>query len=249
LGTIDSQEKKLTYYDYLSCLEKTKDSLTKKYAEIKNYSGAQVRFQSDDFLRKTKVYGIMVKDKEFATARIYLNALATVNEEEIDFKTVQNINLDLMEGDFIPFNNFSSGEGEEREQDPRVEILRKIGLKFHQPLSGYARSLYFVLTGERILLDLDLVSGYTEAEEIEENSEIFKLYPNPTGASELTITVPDDVKANLIKVFDMTGKISTQLPVLSETTLLNTANWTSGLYLLQVYDEGEVLWQTKFVKL
>lgn len=249
LGTIDNKEEQLMYYDYLSCIERAKDGIVKKYAEVKNYAQAQTRFQSDDFLRKTKVYGMMVKDKETTLARNYLNALPTATEEETDFKTVQNINLDLIEGDFVPFDNFSDDEGEEREQDPRIGVLREIGLKFHQPLSGYARSLYFVLTGERILIELNSDIGYEEVETLNEHSGSFYLYPNPTGGNEVMLTVPENIKSGFFQIFDMTGKMSVELPIIGETVRVNTSEWTSGLYLLQVYNDEDVLWQTKFVKL
>jgi hypothetical protein len=249
LGTIDNKEEQLMYYDYLSCLERTKDGIIKKYAEVKDYAQAQTRFQSDNFLRKTKVYGMMVKDKETIIARNYLNALPAATEEEADFKTVQNINLDLIEGDFVPFSGFSDDEADERVQDPRVEILREIGLKFHHPLSGYAGSLYFVLTGERILIELNSDIGYEEVEELNEHSESFNLYPNPTGENEIMLTISENIEASFLRVFDVTGKMSVQLPITDEAVNVNTTMWTSGLYLLQVYDEKEVLWQTKFVKL
>ena len=81
------------------------------------------------------------------------------------------------------------------------------------------------------------------------NNQI-KIYPNPT-TSNITIELKDNNTNNVIKIFDISGKLVTNYNLLNHDNLINinVNNLESGVYLITIIDPmtNEVK-QTKFVK-
>jgi hypothetical protein len=79
---------------------------------------------------------------------------------------------------------------------------------------------------------------------IEENTvtqDLINIYPNPTS-QELSIEIPSEIKLKQIKVIDITGK---EFPLSysseGDTYKINLANFTSGLYFIEVITEKGVV--------
>lgn len=73
----------------------------------------------------------------------------------------------------------------------------------------------------------------TGIEETELNSKI-NLYPNPTY-NQLTIETENDLRLETIKVFDNSGRLIHQ----ESKKLIETIDWTSGLYFIEIItDQG-----------
>ena len=62
---------------------------------------------------------------------------------------------------------------------------------------------------------------------------LFKMFPNPASAA-VTVALP--VGVQMLEVLDVTGKLVHLLPLTGqpETIVLNTANYTQGLYFVRV---------------
>ncbi len=69
------------------------------------------------------------------------------------------------------------------------------------------------------------------------NYDEFKLYPNP-AINELTIEVNSD---GLIEVYDLTGKQIKRITVYNGLNKIDLSNWFSGIYILRVSTEKEII--------
>ncbi len=238
-------EEKLEKAEYEKCLQLALNRMLKKYSETKDYANATLKFQGEDFDNKIKVYGMMLDYHELDLARNYLNALPTVSTEEDEFKIVQNIYIDLLEEGEMYGGEFTGEEVEERSN--RYAVVKDIALKENR-LSCYARSLWFLLTGERIRTKIER----SEAEETVQSgtgNKMYSAYPNPTQ-DVLNVEMP---KGNGIRKLCLTNLTGRQL-IAAETdtanAVLNMNRCAAGVYFLTVTDtNGSLVWQTKIVKL
>ncbi len=82
---------------------------------------------------------------------------------------------------------------------------------------------------------------------IEENitSNTIALYPNPCNR-EFAISCPKTAQS--IEIFDLTGKMVFQTTSCDETTIINTSNWISGLYMVRITDKNGNIHHRKVVK-
>jgi hypothetical protein len=91
-----------------------------------------------------------------------------------------------------------------------------------------------ILAGEGSLLSTD--------EFIRENK--LSIYPNPTN-STLNLKLTNNTLIEEVIISDLTGKKILDQTI--DTQQINTELLTSGLYIIQVYSEGNK-WQNKFIK-
>jgi type IX secretion system substrate protein len=75
----------------------------------------------------------------------------------------------------------------------------------------------------------------TGVENLELESKI-KLYPNPT-INQLSIEIEGNLKLKNIKVYD----ISSQLIYQGIESIINTSQWTKGLYLIEIETDQEII--------
>ena len=73
----------------------------------------------------------------------------------------------------------------------------------------------------------------------------FTVYPNPT-TSTLQIKTPDNIVINTAKVFDLTGRMVMDMPVINNSLNIETLN--TGTYLLMVVDATGKSYSQRFIK-
>jgi len=76
--------------------------------------------------------------------------------------------------------------------------------------------------------------------DISSNSKILRAWPNPAKES-VTIELPDRFSDFLIKILDVSGKTLLNKTVSGQSVMLDVANLETGLYILILSDEKEVL--------
>lgn len=74
---------------------------------------------------------------------------------------------------------------------------------------------------------------------------MFFAYPNPF-TSELTINIPADITKGKIQVFNGLGQLILTKNI-NATRLIDTQNWTNGLYMIEI-QSGNKVWTKKILK-
>ena len=84
----------------------------------------------------------------------------------------------------------------------------------------------------------------TPTTEIEAHSlNLWKMFPNPAKESLILSNLPNN---SCVEIFDITGKKLFSSVVNNEQTIFNTTHFESGVYFIQVIDNG-VVSNRKFV--
>ncbi|MEM1324024.1 MAG: T9SS type A sorting domain-containing protein [Bacteroidota bacterium] len=193
------------------------------------------------FNYRIQAYGLMVNFGELPRARTYLNELAIATQEESDFVTVQQLNLDYLA-------NMQEYVLEESDAALLYQLARKPA-----PLSGYARSLYEVLTGEKVELDIpDFEEEFLPRQQNRqlEGKTIYSA-PNPVVNGKHIVYFENNSSTVMhhLRVYDLHGKQwLDQSNIIGDTYLVDCARWPAGLYWLEIKDEREkIIYQTKIV--
>jgi len=127
--------------------------------------------QLTTFKHKTYAFSAYMSSSDYAKAQAYLNTMETETPLEQDFVAIQQINLKW-------YQDMSyKGTGSE------LRALETIADKV-QVYSGYARTVYLRLTGERLGIDDLRLREYNESE-VQENNDlaepVLSIYPNPVS--------------------------------------------------------------------
>ncbi|HLF62903.1 MAG TPA: T9SS type A sorting domain-containing protein [Saprospiraceae bacterium] len=196
----------------------------------RDYTPLITRFQNDEFLYCTYIYGMMVNNGDYTEARDYLAVIGASGEEQQDFVVIQEINLDRLV-DFTYAPNTSE-----------LNTVYTVGMKVY-PMSGYARSLYRYFTGERLELELEYDEDDPEVAPRSWNSRVesaFKVWPNPVaGTINIDAPVYGDV---LIQIHDIHGRpVHTQniSALEGQTMTMDVSRIPEGLYILSLHDTSD----------
>ncbi|MEO0726935.1 MAG: S8 family serine peptidase [Bacteroidota bacterium] len=187
------------------------------------------------FDQQILAYGLMVSSEQNLRARQYVNGLAANNASEANFITAQNINLDYLQDvenyTLSPQNEnflFNTGRGGE-------------------PLDGYARSIYEVITGDRIRLELPEPRNSPRARSLTQEKGVdgsnYKVYPNPASTGNITVVIEGGFQdlEYTVNMTDVHGRLCSTATFTGSTIKMNTADLQNGMYLLTILnDKGEV---------
>ncbi len=194
-----------------------------------------------DFKDRTTAYGIMVHYGELSRARTFLNSLVPQTREESDFVAVQHINLDYL-GDT---RHYVLGE-------TTRNYLYSVGT-LDGPFDGYARSLYEVLTGERIEVEIPEIRTEERSEALSSlaASLVMLVYPNPSGNGIFNLSVeglPQGAAHSAI-LTDAFGRLVQNVNVSTDGMYgIGSERLSPGLYFLTVRDGfGHTLFSSKLV--
>jgi hypothetical protein len=194
-----------------------------------------------DFMGKITAYGIIVHNGQITRAKTYLNTLLLQNQEQIDFVAVQNINLDYLEEPF-------AYELQQADKNYLFSVGTSDGT-----LNGYARSIYEVLTGERIEVQVPeiIIERSDSFNNSQEKIQEIRFSPNPVLNGVISIRGTNLISNEMCKIslMDLSGvnKHFWEFAA-SEKLDLNLIDVTTGIYFLKVVDsKGKILLQTKLV--
>lgn len=132
-----------------------------------------------------------------------------------------------------------------------LKKLKNIGLS-GQRYSGYARSIYQVMTGERIVIDplpvefeLDRAHNLTEGEE-----SLMSIHPNPSsGVFYLDAGSKFKGEKAYVDVYNsMGGHIETLRVLNVDRQVVNISSLPNGVYFIRVRNELEDSEVAKFIK-
>ena len=185
------------------------------------------------FYNQVKAYGLLVWQGEYSNALQYLERLDVRTEEGIDFVDVQKINLNYM----------TNGPNVVSRSLVNYKV-RMVALKT-DPLSAYARSLWYIMTGETIQIPIDIQGGQGRSREMSSTKDekvAITMSPNPSdGGFTLSIssTFFSDEATPQVVIYDRQGNKKYE-SVLSDTSInINTLTWQEGIYFVRIVLEGE----------
>ncbi len=226
---------------YIRCINENSKSVAKllikegRTDDAINYLSAQPSFRL-----RIMAYALMMNAHEIERAMIYLNSLNTDGEGEQDFVNSQNIYL----------NYLSNRDGYALNKTDRNYLLSVARDK--NPYSGYVRSIYYKLTGEKIKIEfvhLDGTKSTTRAISNNTDSRLI-VYPNPLDGEYFTISIDE---------FDFNSKYSIVIRsidgrIVTEAKLDNAENQINidkkrGVFLIQLFENNALISTEKLVKL
>lgn len=193
------------------------------------------------FSHKIMAYAIMMESNEFARAITYLNGLNTENSAQSDFVFANNL-----------FLSYLTNRDEFALSNATRETLRAKAMAANE-LSGYARSIYYALTGERLRVQLShtnhsepRTSNYNSLQEGKISS-----YPNPVTGNEHIVDINTNVydQKYVINVKDVMGRIMKSENGGHGENVLDMADVTNGIYIIEVMLGNDRLFTTKVVRL
>ena len=171
---------------------------------------------------QVKLFGIYMKSKQFNKASILLTNMEEREQFQTDFIAVQSINLQRLNNQGITFELSNA----------QKEILESI-VASHNRSSGYAWSLYHILTGEKLIIDLPIVESRSHLEENAENKKSsLRVFPNP---SHTVINISSETtNVEKVTLMSLNGEIIKVKSDLKIHGMLNVHDIPKGLYLLEI---------------
>jgi hypothetical protein len=146
-------------------------------------AAADYLLAQEDFIVKTYGYGIYVQSGDYPLATSALGSMAPQSKDEENFILTQKIYLNFLTS---PKQSVFKLESKNKEK------LLAVG-KSHGVYSGYARSVFQVITGERLVLPLVPLKEdgkiLGDRKDLEPEDEIL-VYPNPISNGTLYLVIP-----------------------------------------------------------
>lgn len=238
--SINPWVKKWLTAKYKRCLDKLNKNYVRRLLNDGKVEEAITHLSiQSSFRLRLLAYSILMNNGELNRAQNYLDSLQTKLPEEQNFVTAQNIFIDYVENR----NTYTLSA-----QDSTM--LYNIGIE-ENPYSGYARSIFYKLTGERIDINLPQIIRNNPRNIIEDKSNLLiSIYPNPTNRDGFYINIDNfDNNANYnYSIESIEGKNVKQgvIKLRSSNIELNENN---GIYILQLYKNKELLSSEKIIKI
>ncbi|MCR4680250.1 MAG: T9SS type A sorting domain-containing protein [Bacteroidales bacterium] len=131
---------------------------------------------------------------------------------------------------------------------------------YHRPIKAgtysvtYSAENYYpktitvnVADGECIVKNVQLVPTYVGINEIHD-TPAFVIYPNPTHGYLYITSMMDPPKQFDFFMYDYSGRLIHQTKVDSGTSSLNISSLPAGIYIIDIMDNGSVIYSTKIIK-
>lgn len=187
--------------------------------------------------------GMLIEMNKYTEAIQYINEMPAISSEQQDFKFVQLINIDfrqnMMDYSLSPSNNAT---------------LLRIGNET-SPLTGYARGLYYTITGNRITTNPIHTGGSPapRSKSVWTKGLEIKSYPNPVQNNDYFVSFSGEVNANdiyNIQVFNVNGVLMDEIKVKGQNIVsIDISSYTNGVYFVQVQGNLNKFYNEKFVVL
>ncbi|HPK09832.1 MAG TPA: T9SS type A sorting domain-containing protein [Saprospiraceae bacterium] len=183
------------------------------------------------------VYSTYIAENNLTGASQYLASLTNASPQLSDFITIQQINLNRLNQGRVYMATASE-----------QSVIETIAHKNH-PYAGYAKALYYWLTGEIISTELPdfgkngNAPRYGSSQKAENNISI---YPNPFR-DIIHIKYQGDEKSALM-VTDILGNQVYNSEV-TQSLNINTQSWNAGIYIITLQRGKEMIMSDKFVKI
>ena len=175
--------------------------------------------------------------ENYRTVSTSLYSIVAGSEQMVDFITIQSINLDRLP--YGPFYQASSSV---------INTVRTIALKPH-PYAGYAKALYYALTGEVISSEFPSIGGHVQprssVNSFNSAKQDVKVYPNPfTDNLSVNIQGYKDVS---VEVIDFLGRSVFKAKNNQSVINIPTNTWQQGFYVIKIRSNEEEVFTDKIL--
>jgi len=180
-----------------------------------------------------RLFGLQVMFGNLDEANTTLLGLSESSKDQIQFKQLQLINLKRIKGEDVT-GAITSTE---------LDLVHQIAIDY-EPTNGYARSLYYILTGIRLPYVVPDMRGAIPRNN--PKAQELTLFPNPTN-DRLTLSLPNGQFSN-IEILDQFGKTVNSIKVSDASTIqIDVSSLTNGVYFIVANSTEERLLE-KFIK-
>jgi hypothetical protein len=221
------------------------------YAKQLTHSGmidaaAQHLLSSLEFDTRIFGFGVYLTAARITDARTSLATLSPVSQEEQDFVWTQDLYLNFLDS---PQDAYTLTPADSTQ-------LLNIAQSRDQ-YSGYARSIYQVITEERITAALapikETKSLSAPSQTGEKSINIFDAYPNPVHSGELNVLLNEEAISGTgwtLSLSDTRGKLLIQKTVDGlSSVMIDLSDLSNGIYVLQLSSIDGVHHAQKVVKM
>jgi|GEM_PF-4723611 len=239
-NTMNPWIKKWFLAKYRRCLDRLKKTFIRNLLKDGKKQEA-IEFSSIDtsFRYQIIAYAIMMNEAEYSRAQTYLLGLDQGDEMITDFTFVQSLYHSYLQNR----SGFSLSIGD------RNALL--IMCTKENPYSGYARSVYYLLTGEKVKIDLPHIDGNVSFQrgKMDDGLEEISIYPNPLYEKnlEIEVQVRDHNDSYEYDIISSIGKMVQKGNILSSKTSL-IMDISSGFYLVRIFKNGKLIRTEKLIK-
>lgn len=193
------------------------------------------------FSHKIMAYAIIAESGELTRATSFLDNLTTSRNAESEFVIAQKIYLDFLHDG--PNYILSAKDR---------EILENIGIAQNE-LSGYARSIYYQLTGSRIHITIPHLEINKEKLAAQKNTKFYdiSIYPNPAESDIINISLPynyGDSNPEL-RLNDITGKSVLRKFAVAGENQIDISELSSGIYIISISNASGNIFTGRIIKI
>lgn len=223
---------------YKRCFWRVRGYLFEIYMQEGQYGEARNLYAAESHEdAKVYIYSSYIMEGNLDAARSYLNSIVTESEQMADFISIQNINLDRLP--YGPFYQASSNV---------INTVRTIAHKPH-PYTGYAKALYYALTGEVISSEFPSIGGHVQPRSRENSfnpaKRDVKVFPNPfTDNLSVNIQGYKDVS---VEVTDFLGRSVFKTKTNQSVINISTITWQQGFYVIKIRNNDEEVFTDKIL--
>lgn len=232
---------------YRRCL----DSLIRTYVGIALASGnvedvLAFLAAQPEFRYRVMAYGIMTHNLEYGRASDFLGTLTTSKTEEQAFVNVQKIWLDYI----MDIDSFTLS--------PTDSMKIRVAGEAFNPLAGYARTVFYKLTGERITRDFihtdNTVTPRSSSEFLTSDDSAISvdihIWPNPVTSREANIQLENAElgKEYVLVIYNAIGTERSTTIVSSEITQAPICD-IPGIYIICLLQNGELIQVKRVVRI
>lgn len=127
-------------------------------------------------------------------------------------------------------------------------LIYNAGLRKH-PLAGFARTVYYTITGQKIPVTLTHLGGNPTIRAKEVVKPDISIFPNPTENGVFNIKLASFTEGDeiVILVYNMYGQVIQSNPLTQKQTQIEIPNAPSGLYLVQIMVNNNKTYSGKLI--
>ena len=237
-NSLTTKEKDWLIHKYMECIDQINNNvIVKSVRDNRPNDAVNTLLVQDNFIYDIMAYGLLLETGSFGQAAALLNSLAPLETYEQDFVSVQNILLDYM----ADTENYQATQ-------IQLDYVKTVGLERNQ-LSGFARTVYYLLSNEVIKLPKashgEIHSNQAPIVNRKDRTsrDVISVYPNPLIDEQISLqwnTGDTDTKGVII-IRNFSGKKVKSVNIKNGENVIDIQGSPKGLLLLSLEVDGKLV--------